>query len=65
MPRNAPWVKFSLQLEFCVNTSKVGKKLAYWPIAALLFILFIHFFRAKSLKIRGIFPKTKFQRFLR
>ena len=65
LPRNAPWVKFSPKLEFCVNTSKLGEKLAYWPIAALLFILFLHYFRAKSFKITIIFPRNKFQRFLR
>ena len=63
LPRNAPWVKFSPKLEFCVNTSKVGKKLAYWPIASLLFILFKHFFRVKSMKITVIFHKNEFQRF--
>ena len=52
------------KLEFCVNTSKVGKKLAYWPIASLLFILFLHYFRVKSMKIAVIFHRNKFQRFL-
>ena len=35
------------------------------PITALLFILFIHFFRSKALNISVIFPKTKLQRFLK
>ena len=37
------WIKFSPKLEFGVITTKFGGKLAYWPIAALLFILFFSY----------------------
>ena len=36
----APMVKFPPKLEIWVNPSKVGKRLAYWPIAALQFRIF-------------------------
>ena len=55
---SARWVKFSPKLG--VNTSKFGERLAYWPITALLFLLFYHFFSSKSLKITVIFPGNKF-----
>ena len=53
------------KLEFSVTTSKFGERLANWPIDALLFILSLRFFRAKSRTIIVIFHKNKFQRFLK
>ena len=39
--KNTPWFNFSPKLEICVNTSKFGERLAYWPIAAANWLLHI------------------------
>ena len=39
--QRSPRVKFLLKVEISVTTTKFDKKLAYWPLAALLFILFL------------------------
>ena len=51
------------KLEFSVTTSNVEEKLAYWPIAAILFMLFLHFFTAKSMTLTIIYPRNKSQSF--
>ena len=61
---NQGWVLFLTKMQKWVTASKVGQKLAYWPIAVLLFILFLNFFKAKCMKITVVFHKNKFQRFL-
>ena len=61
--RNARWVKFFPKVAFCDTSRKVGERLAYWPIVALLFVIFLTFLWCKSLKIAVIFTRNKFQRF--
>ena len=46
-----------------VTTTKFDKKLAYWPLAAPLFILFFHFLFAKPMKITLTIRKKSFKDF--
>ena len=47
------------KVEISVTTTKFDKKLAYWPLAAPLFILFLHFLFAKPMKISLTIGKKK------
>ena len=47
----SPRVKFLPKVGISVTTMKFDKKLTYWPLAAPLFILFLHFLFAKPMKI--------------